>query len=567
MKKYAFLLFALLGCGQHDIENLLDEGAEILSLTGYLVNRENLSNIPQDISVSNVSASLPSNYSMENKFPPVGDQGQYGTCVAWAVGYGLKTTLNGMEKGWSASDLSKSENQTSPKDLWFAIKSADKGSGCGGTSFEAALDALISKGAGSLGSVPYKDMGSCSGTSAGYANNKLANYRKIGYNNTVDGGRGTDGMTADNFKGYLSQGRPIVFGAKLGDRFMRWNSSAPISSDTYNNPGMQHAYHAMVLVGYDDSKSAFKVRNSWGTDWGDNGNIWVDYDFFLKNFTFAAFVAQNPPPSVEEEVKEDKLVDGYDLLAALAVDEIDTDKEENPSGDPRKRGFSYDVYNNGKNPILASQKWTILYMYYDAFDANKYGIIYEDYYTNEYGTLGSCRIEGDDVVGDCYGKYTETEALAGGFWNHVNVQPGKKAGEAEFGPKGFYIPYEMPPITGKYYLVVYADAYEKIKETNEDNNFYFIGAEGGKPLEFVNGVMQNKPAKAAAKVLAKESGKIPRASAKSVQEIGGSANAYTPTEIKILISQSKKNGALAKKAAQYRESENKPVKKRRTVND
>ena len=564
MKKYAFLpiVFALLGCGNHSLENLLDcsdieclldGGTEILSLTGYLASKENLSNIPQDISVSNISTSLPSSYSLENKFPPVGDQEQYGTCVAWAVGYGLKTALNGMEKGWSASDLSKSENQTSPKDLWFAINSTDKGPGCGGTSFEAALDALISKGAGSLSSVPYKDMGSCSGASTGYANNKLANYRKIGYNNTLDGGRGTDGMTADNFKSYLSQGRPIVFGAKLGDRFMRWNSSASISSDTYNNPGMQHAYHAMVLVGYDDSKNAFKVRNSWGTDWGDKGNIWVDYDFFLKNFAFAAFVAQNPPPPVDEEVKEDNLLEGYDLLAAFAMDELDTEK--NPSGDPRKRGFSYDVYNNGKNPILASQKWTILYMYYDAFDANKYGIIYEDYYTNEYEELGS------------YGKYTETKALAGGIWNHVNVQPGKKVGEVEFGSQGFYIPYEMPRITGKYYLVVYADAYEKIRETNEDNNFYFIGAEGGKPLEFVNGVMQNKPANAAAKVLAKEGGKIPRALAKSVQEIGGSANAYTPAEIKILISQSKKNGTLAKKIVQYRESEKKPVKKRRAVND
>jgi len=558
MKKYAFLpfIFALIGCGEHSnlldcssIECLLEEGADVLSLTGYRADRENLSNIPQDISISNNISAVPSSYSLENKFPPVGDQGQYGTCVAWAVGYNLKTTLNGIEKGWSASDLAKNANQTSPKDLWFTISSSDRGSSCGGTSFEAALDALVSKGATSLSSVPYKDMGNCSGTSNGYADNKLANYRKIAYNNALMDSRGSDGMTADNFKGYLSQGRPIVFGAKLGDRFMRWNSSAVISSDTYNNPGMQHAHHAMVLVGYDDSKRAFKVRNSWGTNWGDNGNIWVDYDFFLKNFTFSAFVAQNPPPPVEEEVEEDKLVEGYDLLAALGEDFQDPEDPDYPSNQ-RKRGFSYEVYNNGKRPILASQNWSVLYMYYNAFDANEYEIIYEDYYTNR-GNPGD------------YGEYTDTDALVGGFWNYANVQPGKKAGEAEFGSDGFYIPYEMPLITGKYYLVVYADAYEKIDESNEDNNFYFIGAEGGKPLDFADGVMKSKPV--AAKVLAKEAAgnKIPRASAKSVQEIGGSANAYTPAEIKTLVSKSKQNGSLAKKISQYRESEKKPVKKRK----
>ncbi len=37
--------------------------------------------------------------------------------------------------------------------------------------------------------------------------------------------------------------------------------------------------HAMLIIGYDDSISAFEVMNSWGTDWGNEGYIWVDYKF------------------------------------------------------------------------------------------------------------------------------------------------------------------------------------------------------------------------------------------------------------------------------------------------
>lgn len=35
--------------------------------------------------------------------------------------------------------------------------------------------------------------------------------------------------------------------------------------------------HEVLFVGYDDDKSAFLVRNSWGTGWGLGGNFWYPY--------------------------------------------------------------------------------------------------------------------------------------------------------------------------------------------------------------------------------------------------------------------------------------------------
>ena len=52
------------------------------------------------------------------------------------------------------------------------------------------------------------------------------------------------------------------------------------------SPRVFHGGHAMCVVGYDDDRygGAFEILNSWGTDWGNNGYIWIRYR------DFAAFV-------------------------------------------------------------------------------------------------------------------------------------------------------------------------------------------------------------------------------------------------------------------------------------
>ena len=45
--------------------------------------------------------------------------------------------------------------------------------------------------------------------------------------------------------------------------------------------GPEIGWHAMCIVGYDDERHAFKVRNSWGDEWSDQGYLWMDYDNFV----------------------------------------------------------------------------------------------------------------------------------------------------------------------------------------------------------------------------------------------------------------------------------------------
>jgi len=54
------------------------------------------------------------------------------------------------------------------------------------------------------------------------------------------------------------------------------------SGGVYEHPPSEgeriEGYHAVVLVGYDDTKNAIELRNSWGKDWGEDGYAWMSYD-------------------------------------------------------------------------------------------------------------------------------------------------------------------------------------------------------------------------------------------------------------------------------------------------
>jgi len=47
--------------------------------------------------------------------------------------------------------------------------------------------------------------------------------------------------------------------------------------------------HAVLLVGYDDATQSFKVKNSWGADWGESGYFRIAYDDVQDDVKFGSY--------------------------------------------------------------------------------------------------------------------------------------------------------------------------------------------------------------------------------------------------------------------------------------
>ncbi len=416
--------------------------------------------VPSAVNFGN-GQNVPAAYDIVPKFPPIGDQGQYGTCVAWASGYNMKSALEGMDRGLNTNQLASSSNQISPRDLFTAIPDASKGQNCNGTNFTDALDLLLNRGAATLQTVPYNNMNGCSNANLQSswtqeaANHRIKSYRKISLNVAA-------------IKENIANNVPVVCGAKLSDAFMTWNNDNVMTANTtYNQTGI-HAYHALVIAGYDDSKGpngAFRIINSWSPQWGDAGYIWVDYNFFVNEFCFGGNVyigindkGNNPPPNT------DSTSAGNVDLAAWAFSDISLGYD--PNVQLYGREIVYNVYNIGDQAALASDNWDIYYIYYNAFDAYDYGVMFYD----EFNT---------SVPAGTYQWVNDHYVL------NYDIQGGDNFANAVFQQTSLYQDYYVPDITGLYYLVMVADGHDVYAEPDEQNNVFYTTPQ--LPVYFVNG--------------------------------------------------------------------------------
>ena len=81
----------------------------------------------------------------------------------------------------------------------------------------------------------------------------------------------------------LADGYPFVFGFSVYESFestaVEETGILPMPTETENMLGG----HAVMAIGYDDTKKVVIVRNSFGTDWGDKGYFYMPYDYIQNS--------------------------------------------------------------------------------------------------------------------------------------------------------------------------------------------------------------------------------------------------------------------------------------------
>jgi len=215
---------------------------------------------------------LPARADLSDFFPRAGNQGSQGSCTAWATAYGLRSFFSNVtSQTVGATPLSPSfvynQLKTNPRDCTEPLRISD------------ALKFLQKRGTVPIEDFPYREA-SCTERPSPAVQAVADRFR-------IDGWRRINHLRLDDIKGELAQGSPVVIGMGATKRFENLPSGT-VYGDVVD--GERALTHAVVLVGYDEKKGAFRAFNSWGTDWGDNGYGWIAYRSMVADLD-SAFVA------------------------------------------------------------------------------------------------------------------------------------------------------------------------------------------------------------------------------------------------------------------------------------
>lgn len=222
---------------------------------------------------------LPVRYSLLKYCPEVKSQSIYGTCTSWAAAYAARTIAEAVKYGWT--DRTKITNEAfSPLFVYALIKDRQKypnDNNCQkGTMLYKALQLMKERGVPKLSRFNVL----CADYVNEYLFQEAAQYKIDDYF-TLFGTDMTDNREkVRKVKKSLSEDCPVVIAMWLPSSFY---NAGRVWSGIDINP-LQHGYHAMCVVGYDDSVNggSFQIMNSWGANWGDKGYVWVKYGDFAE---------------------------------------------------------------------------------------------------------------------------------------------------------------------------------------------------------------------------------------------------------------------------------------------
>lgn len=228
--------------------------------------------------------------------PTVKNQSTYGTCTGWSSTYYGRTILDAYQNNVTNKE-EISEFAYSPIFTYLNAAPAENKINCNkGAQIGKALESLKNLGAPLLSE--YGENIFCDDYIPEQAFEK-AKRRTIKEYRRLSNHDDTPEQIIENVKRAIYKGNPVIIGFKIENEFYTAKGQyIPKENDQLSG------YHAMCVVGFDDEKNggAFEIVNSWGTQWGNDGYLWINYKDF-SNYTFYAVEMIPHPKPVEDEYK------------------------------------------------------------------------------------------------------------------------------------------------------------------------------------------------------------------------------------------------------------------------
>ncbi len=261
---------------------------------------------------------------------PVYNQGKYSTCGAHAGAF-LDSKLQ--------TDKTGSVQSLSPKYLWDQIKQIDGFSLEEGTDMRSIFRSLVNTGDCDL-SLLANDPG-----------NSIQNYSSIrnvtdvmrynAYQKDLQNYAFINNPTWDQIKQAIFQNKAVLALVDIGDGWWLpdWQHVLPITL------GKKVGHHFVTLHSYDLNRIYF--RNSWGTDWGNQGDGHFDHSYLPHILEIGTAIVLPAPYVFKRDLQRGMansdivhlqrilgVIDTgfFGLLTFAAVQKYQTDNNINPTG-------------------------------------------------------------------------------------------------------------------------------------------------------------------------------------------------------------------------------------------
>ncbi len=198
------------------------------------------------------------NWANSGKVTPIKNQQYCGSCWAFA-------STGALESSWAI------ENKTTIDGSEEHVFNCTASSDCTGGSLYGALDDLVTGGTTSEASEPYTHTNMQAKKACTPGNMP---YRAVAWSPLESNWQTISSPAA--IKAALCKHGPLATRIIAGTAsFQAYTGGVyhQVEPVTYSGPGA----HFVVIVGWDDAKGAWRIKNSWGTGWGEQGYMWIKY--------------------------------------------------------------------------------------------------------------------------------------------------------------------------------------------------------------------------------------------------------------------------------------------------